>query len=264
MFGQSFNAGVLVQRCDAPSVNTPTKNSSTTSSLNISFTGNADGCPITEAAIGIGPHSNNITYHVVSGDFGSGDFTVNKNFTGLSENTTYSFRAKATNSAGTTISSAVNFTTDYNYATISLGLYSNYQPAEGNSNAYFNKSYYQLVNGSYYNSSTLNSAYNFAITGINGGASMIYSGNRPSKQITGWTSHGSCTGGGSAIIINANSGGSYPVNTGITFSSLTTHQSTDCRSGNSGSWTLQSSNRVLHLGAHKEQGHEFEARFNVS
>ncbi len=72
-----------------------------------------------------------------------------------------------------------------------------------------------------------------------------------------------CTGTGYGQILNAGSSGSYPDNTGITFSNFSTLWSTDCRSGYSGTWQLQSLDRAMTMNAYKETGHEFGAQFTI-
>ena len=100
----------------APSVSTVASQGQTSSSgyFNGNVTNN-NGATVTSRGFKWGTTSNPTTSVTV----GSGNGTFNYNKTGLNPNTTYYYRAWATNSAGTTNGSVLNFTTAANAPTVS-------------------------------------------------------------------------------------------------------------------------------------------------
>ena len=189
-------------------------------------------------------------------------------FTGLSSNTTYycwgvvrdtespaRFTELTTNSASQA--------TEYDYQFKGISYYVNYQNIN-TSDTFYMRSYYQHINGSYTTKTTANSTSGFVVTGLNGAPQLQFSQNRNNRVNLAFTNVANgCTGTGYGQTLNASSGGSYPNDTSITFSNFSTLWSTDCRSGYSGTWQLQSLDRAMTMNAYKETGHEFGAQFTI-
>ena len=277
MFGQSFNAGVLVSRFTDPALTSQISISNVgTSTMTPSFTYNNPngGSATLEGGFYLGT-STNMTSNTFYSDGNSTaeNVTVSIGFNGLNSNTTYYIWGIVRDTQSPArftqlVTNQVSQTTNYDYAYNSVDFYSNYQNIN-NTDSYNFKTYYQHINGSYTLHQTLNSTYNFCNGGTNGVPFMQFSTNRYNRlTFTGTSLAASCRGGGYGTAINTTDGNyNNPANSARKFYNFTTYGSVDCRSGNNTTWNLinvgGTNPTAVTFYAHQAQGDTFGCQFTA-